>query len=317
MNFQNTILNRIRPSRFIKGEKIATDSVTLNHQRIFILPTKNGLGFVILIVILLLIAFVYQNNLIYILAFLLASVFFVCIIHTFKSLAGLVVKKGKSKAVFAGEPASFTIHLNSDTSNNFPTLRVKTTGQEPHETRLSAQENTAITLYSQTHKRGWHRCQSVIISSIYPLGLFRAWTPINFNQKVLVYPKPFAANPPFPESSINSEGSGIWKKNYEDFFGLNVYQPGDSIRQIHWKTFAKGQGLHSKEFISQENPEIWLDYQQTPGRNKEERLSLLCRWIIEAEKKGLNYGLKLSNTIKTPAKGNHHFSECLEALAIF
>ncbi len=317
MNFLNTLIKRIRPSRFIKGEKIATDSVTLNHQRIFILPTKNGLGFVILIAILLLIAFVYQNNLIYILAFLLASVFFVCIIHSFKSLAGLIVQKGKSKAVFAGESAPFSIRLNSKTSNNFPVLSVKAKGQELLETQLSAQQNTAITLYSKTHKRGWHRCQSITISSIYPLGLFRAWAPINFDMKILVYPKPFPSNPPFPENIVNAEGSGAWKKNHEDFFGLTGYQPGDSIRQIHWKTFAKGQGLHSKEFISQENPEIWLDYQQTPGRDKEERLSLLCRWIIDAEKKGLNYGLKLASTIKKPANGNQHLHECLEALAIY
>ncbi len=317
MNFLSTLLNRIRPSRFIKGEKIATNSVTLNHQRIFILPTKNGLGFVVLISILLLIAFVYQNNLIYILAFFLASVFFVCIIHSFKSLAGLAVQTGKSKAVFAGETAPFTIHLKGNARYNFPALAIKTTGQDVIETQISTQEYIAITLYSLTRKRGWHRCQTITISSIYPLGFFRAWAPINFDLKVLVYPKPFPSNTPFPESNINSEDAGIWKKNHEDFFGLNTYQPGDSIRQIHWKTFAKGQGLHSKEFISQENPEIWLDYQQTPGRDKEERLSLLCRWIIEAEKNGLNYGLKLVSTIKKPANGTPHFHECLEALAIF
>ncbi len=317
MNFLSTCLNRIRPSRFIKGEKIATDTVTLNHQRIFILPTKNGFGFVVLIAILLLIAFVYQNNLIYILAFLLASVFFVCIIHSFKSLAGIIVQKGKSKAVFAGETAPFTICLKSNSQHNFAALTIKTSGQKALETQLSAHENIAITLYSLTKKRGWHRCQSITISSIYPLGLFRAWAPINFDLKVLVYPKPFPSNTPFPESGFNSEGSGIWKKNYEDFFGLNAYQPGDSIRQIHWKTYAKGQGLHSKEFISQENPEIWLDYQHTPGRDKEERLSVLCRWMIEAEKTGLSYGLKIANFIKKPANGNHHFHECLEALAIF
>jgi len=77
------------------------DTITLSHRRIFILPTKRGGGMVLLIVILLLIAFVYNNNLAYLLTFLIASVFFITILHTFKSMAGLVVQAGQTKAVFA------------------------------------------------------------------------------------------------------------------------------------------------------------------------------------------------------------------------
>ena len=76
--------------------------LSLNHRRIFILPTKRGLGFALLMLLLLLIAFVYNNNLVYMLTFLLASIFFITILHTYKSLSGLIVQKGRSKAVFAG-----------------------------------------------------------------------------------------------------------------------------------------------------------------------------------------------------------------------
>ena len=308
MKILHSLLSRIRLSRFIRGEKLNRESVTLNHQRIFILPTRNGLGFVVLITILLLIAFVYNNNLIYILGFLLASVFFVTIIHSFKSLAGLTIKKGKSTTVFAGEAAPFIIHLENSGDDQRLNLGINLSGENPVQSHLSATDKAHVTLYAPTNKRGWYQCSTITISSNFPLGLFRAWSPINFDYKTLVYPKPAELEMPFPDCSSVSTGSGIPKKNREDFFGLARYQPGDSIRQIHWKTLAKGQGLHSKEYMSQQNSEIWLDYQYTPGRDLEERVSQLCRWLIDAEKSGLHYGLKISGVKKNACLGNPTFA---------
>lgn len=316
MSLLSSSLKRLQLSRFTRGEKLSRESVTLNHQRIFILPTQSGLGFVVLIVILLLIAFVYNNNLIYILAFLLASIFFVTIIHSFKSLAGLSIKKGKSNAVFAGEIAPFPIHLENSKNIQRLSLQINLSGKNPVQTYLSATDKTHITLYMPTDKRGWFQCGTITISSTFPLGLFRAWAPINFDYKTLVYPKPTELKMPFPDNSNNSTGSGLPKKNHEDFFGLTRYQPGHPLRQIHWKALAKGQGLHSKEYMSEQNNEIWLDYQYTPGRDPEERLSQLCRWLIDAEKSGCHYGLKMPGTKKNSASGGQHLQDCLEALAL-
>jgi len=108
-----SLKERFRLSRFISGEKATDEPVTLNHRRIFILPTYRGLSFVLLTALLLLIAFVYNNNLVYLLSFLLASIFFITILHSYKSLAGLILQKGRSKGVFAGEAAGFDIHINN------------------------------------------------------------------------------------------------------------------------------------------------------------------------------------------------------------
>ena len=115
---------RFQLSRFFAGVKPVDDAITLNHRRIFILPTRRGFGLLLLIVILLLIAFVYNNNLAYLLTFLLASVFFITILHTFKSLAGLVVQAGQSTAVFAGEAAGFDIHIHNPNAIERPHLQI-------------------------------------------------------------------------------------------------------------------------------------------------------------------------------------------------
>lgn len=43
---------RFRLSRFVLGETAVPGPVTLNHRRIFILPTRRGLGFALLTALL-------------------------------------------------------------------------------------------------------------------------------------------------------------------------------------------------------------------------------------------------------------------------
>jgi len=311
-----TLKERFSLSRFSSGEKPGDEPITLNQRRIFILPTDRGLGFVILLALLLLIAFVYNNNLAYLLAFLLASIFFITILHSYRSLSGLVLRSGQSKPVFAGQAAGFNIHI--DNSTNKDRLQLKINLLQATETiSLSAHSQTQITLHSATYKRGWQEAGTLTISSTYPLGLFRAWSPLRFNLNVLVYPKPATAEIPFPESPASQSEQGATSKGNDDFFGLQSYQPGDAIKHIHWKSYAKGLGVFSKQYDGESSAQIWLDYIQTPGHGIEERLSQLCRWLIDAEQAGISYGFSIPGLKLEPTNGQHHYQKCLEALALF
>jgi uncharacterized protein (DUF58 family) len=306
---------RFQLSRFFIGEKPTDDVVTLNHRRIFILPTKRGLGFALLLLLLLLIAFVYNNNLVYLLTFLLASIFFITILHTFKSLSGLSVQKGRTSPVFAGESAGFEIRIDNPGSSQRHHLQIKLDKTES--LMLDEKSQTLMTLYSMTTKRGWHKAGTVTLSSTFPLGLFRAWSPIRFNLKTLVYPKPVHKSLPFPETASDDSRQGFSKKGVDDFYGIQDYQPGDPIKQIHWKAYAKGQGLYSKQYSGESSAEIWLDYHLAPGNTVEDRLSQLCRWVCDAEKSGIAYGFSLPGLKLAPANGSQHARKCLEALALF
>ena len=306
---------RFQISRFINGENAIDEPVTLNHRRIFILPTHRGLNFAMLIALLLLIAFVYNNNLAYLLAFLLASIFFITILHSYKSLAGLILQKGQCKAVFSGEAVGFDVNINNPVDIERYNLQI--TLQKPQSLTIKAQEKVCVTLYSLTQKRGWHTAGTVTISSTYPLGLFRAWSPIRFNLKALVYPKPSKLELAFPETPSTQVQQGFRQKGADDFYGLKEYQPGDSIKHIHWKAYAKGQGLFSKQYGGDNSAEIWLDYEHAPGHNTEERLSQLCRWVLDAERTGVRYGFSLPGFKILPDNSLLHTRKCLEALALF
>lgn len=315
---QLDLKERFNLSRFIKGEKKTVKSIVLTHRRIFILPTKRGLGFVVLIVLLLLIAFVYNNNLAYLLVFLLASIFFITILHSFKALAGLVLNQGHSQPAFAGESAGFDIVI--DNPGKIERFNLQASLDNTLNFALAAEEKQSIRLYSATDKRGWHEIETVTVSSTYPLGLFRAWSPLRFAAKALVYPKPGTAELPFPEAEghqAQSVQNRATKKGSDDFYGLKEYQAGDSIKHIHWKAYAKGLGLFSKQYAGNKLAELWLNYDQTPGHNVEERLSQLCSWIIDAEKAGVFYGFTIPGVKLEPNHGKAHYEKCLQALALF
>ncbi len=302
--------------RFFLGERtIEGKPLTLNQRRIFILPTKRGLGFGLLILLLGLIAFVYSNNLAYMLAFLLASIFFITILHTYKSLAGLTIQEGQANSVFAGEAAGFGVHIDNPTSVERQHVQVKLKTVENFS--LNANSKAHLTLYDLTQKRGWHSAGTVTVFSTYPLGLFRAWSPIRFNGKALVYPKPANQEIPFPETGSTQNQQGRFKKGGDEFYGLQGYQAGDPIKHLHWKAYAKGLGLFTKQYGGESSSEIWLDYGQAPGHSLEERLSHLCRWVIDAEQAGLSYGFILPGLRLEPGYGPAHYRLCLEALALF
>lgn len=307
---------RLRLSRFFSGEKPVDTPITLNHRRIFILPTHRGLNFVMLTALLLLIAFVYNNNLVYMLGFLLASVFFVTILHTFKVLAGLVVQPGQSPPVFAGDLAGYAIHLSNPL--NVPRDGLHISLEDSQNVVLAAYSQTSVTLHAATHKRGWHTAGTVTVFSTYPLGLFRAWSPLRFHLKTLVYPKPATPCLPFPESAAGGQvRQGVSVKGADDFYGLQSYQPGDPIKHIYWKAFAKNQQVFSKQYGGVASEHLWLTYEDTPGHTVEERLSQLCRWVLDAERADLAFGLVLPGLRLAPERGVAHTKKCLEALALF
>lgn len=309
------LLQRWRAYEFFRREPLTHEPITLTHKRVYILPTQWGLKFIVMIIIVLLIAFVYNNNLAYLLAFLLASVFFVTILHSFKTLAGLVIYKGQSTSVFAGESAGFDVHVSNPTQEARFNLQLHLIDSTNFS--LDPQQKQSITLYSPTQKRGWHSCGTLTLSSTYPLGLFRAWSILRFDFKALVYPKPSKELVDFPETAGAQNQQGQAKKGNDDFYGLTEYQNGDPIRHIHWKAFAKGLGLFSKQYTGETFAELWLSYEAAPGHDTEQRLSQLCRWLVDADKAGLHYGFILPGLRIEPSSGTLHFKKCLEALALF
>ncbi len=312
----STLKQRLQLSRFFKGEAPVKGPILLNHRRIFILPTRSGLGFTLLLLILLLMAFIYNNNLAYLLCFLLTSIFVVTILNTFRSLAGLSIQVGPHKPVFAGEAVAIPVLI--DNAAGFIRYQVQVYLEHAEFCTIPAYSQQQVIVYATTRQRGIHELATIRIESTFPLGLFRAWSPLRFDAPIIVYPKPLKRVLPFPETSGDDQASGVQaKRGGDDFSALQEYQPGDSPKHIYWKAFAKGQGLLTKHYHTQLSTEVYLQYTTTPGHTVEERLSQLCRWILDAEAAGIRYGLNIPGLKLPPSFGTVHRTQCLQALACF
>jgi uncharacterized protein (DUF58 family) len=166
-------------------------------------------------------------------------------------------------------------------------------------------------------KRGLLKCGRLEVFTRYPVGLFHAWSYVDFDLAVVVYPRPDTAAGAPPTQSRGAAEEGIPMPGDEEFNMLRAYRAGDPPKLIAWKALAREQGLLTKEFSAMASSELWLDWDDARAADPELRLSMLCQWVLQAERYGQAYGLRLPGVNVPPSRGELHRGRCLEALALF
>lgn len=101
-------------------------------------------------------------------------------------------------------------------------------------------------------KRGVYSLDGAWLVSLYPFGLVKAMRDTECDAEVLVFPKLYDAEVPEvrgldPMLGGRHAGPGRVASG-EKFAGVRPLQSGDSYKQIHWKSSAKGTGLMVKSF---------------------------------------------------------------------
>jgi len=290
--------------------------MVLGTRQIYILPTRHGLLFTLVLVALALAAINYSNALAYLLTFLLASMAIVSLLHTQRNLLKLRISVAGGEPVFAGGPALFRICLHNDSAARYA-LRVESAHGVLAPFDIPAHDTRCVALSVPSVKRGWLNCPPLTLASVYPLGITRAWSRrLIPPARCLVYPKP--ADDAHWQTAAGIEGEsrpGVMQDG-EDFTGLRAYQSGDALARISWKALARGQGLHTKEFRAPLAESVWLDWDAFAPHAAEARLGLMCRAVLDAEDSGLAYGLRLPGVVLETDSGAAHRHRCLEALAL-
>jgi uncharacterized protein (DUF58 family) len=281
------------------------------------LPTRHGFIFSLVLMAMLLVAVNYSNSLAYMMSFTLFSTVLVSMLYTHRNLQGLCLSYGESKPVFAGNLLSYTLVLKNQTQRDRFDIGIDIKGDKSRRRDFAAQETLKIECTTRVKHRGWHTLPAVQVNTRFPLGLLFSWSkPAQLEKKSLVYPKPSSWQD-FPERySGNSTTQTQSRRNNDDFSGLRQYRKGDSPQHIDWKTYARGKGLHSKEFSGGEMPLMIFRWNDTVG-DKEQRISLLTRWVIEAAAQGIRFGMELPGNKVLPSNNEKQAPKCLTRLALF
>ncbi|MGD8911501.1 MAG: DUF58 domain-containing protein [Candidatus Thiodiazotropha sp.] len=298
-----------------RAQSESKGKVRIAVRSIYILPTRQGMLFALFLLLMLAGSINYGSNLGHFMTFLLAGIWLIAILHTWRNLLGLTIQPGEAASVFAGQTADFSLRLlnNSAASRYGITLKSKTALGTSVD--IPAESGAELHIPVKTQRRGPLQIPEIIIQTTYPLGLFRAWSYAQLEQRCLVYPKPAKQGEPpttaiYSHSDMGDRGVGA-----DDFIGLRSYRVGDSPRQIDWKAQARERGLLSKQFGGDRSEQVSLDWDLLKEHETEYRLSLLCRFILQAEEREQSYSLQMPGEKITSSSGASHQQRCLSLLA--
>jgi uncharacterized protein (DUF58 family) len=304
-----------------------TDTLTLTQRNVYILPTRAGWMLGITLLVLLVGSINYQLNLGYLLTFLLAGSAVVGMHMCHSNLRALTLHLTQPAPVYAGQAVALDIRLVSERPRTRYGIGLGVIADSrPGDAHLAwtdvpARSSAVLQVAWAAPSRGLHELPPLTALTLFPLGTFRVWTVWRPAAQVLVYPATETHPPPLPPGEPQAGSSGSARvQSTGEFDGVRAYRRGDPQKTVVWKkaaqAFAAGRDdLVSRDALSTQHQQLWLDVAHTGAADLEARLSRLTAWVLMADHLGLDYGLRLPGREFPPDQGPTHRARCLEALA--
>ncbi len=291
----------------------------LTLRRIYILPTRFGNLFLVLVFAMLVGSVNYNNNLGFLLTFLLSSMGVVSVIHTYRNFSGIQIVTARCTPVFAGENAEFEFVVRVDGDSRAAVKFRFDAEKNTIQKDLIKGKDNSINVNRRANKRGVLNPGILHISTTYPFGLFRAWSNILPDISCLVYPEPSQERFRYAVTgkTLKGDGGGLTSIGADDFQGLAMYQPGDPPQRISWKAYSKGQGVLVKKFEGRAGTAALIDWEAIKEPDTERKLSIMCGMILHADLLKTAYSLKIKGMIIPPGNSDYHKHQCLKVLALF
>ncbi|MFQ5548139.1 MAG: DUF58 domain-containing protein [Woeseia sp.] len=289
----------------------------LQSNRIYILPTGVGLVFALMTFAMLLGSMNYNNNLSFVLTFLLAGLGLVSMHQCQRNLVGLDLSFAGVDPVFAGQSAEFRIAITNHSRNSRCHIRLTAESASSEIQDLGPGDSKVFTLAIPTERRGHIALDRFRIRTLFPFELFRSWAWLHMDLQGLVYPRPADSAPQPPPTQVAHGHRQHDARGEEDFAGLRRFHDGDSPRHVAWKAYARSGELLSKQFAGADTSSQWFDFDRLDSDDLEHRLSVMTRWIVDADRTQRDYGVRIPGAEFAPAHGETHRHLCLSALALF
>jgi uncharacterized protein (DUF58 family) len=295
-------------------------STELVQHNIYILPTRAGLFYGVLLLALLVGSINYQLNLGYLLTFMLAGVGVMSMHVTHGNLRGVMLAVQEPESAFAGQQARLRVTLTATKKHRYG-ISIQC-GKSGHaslvdiEPGVPTQHDIAVPALT----RGLHDVDRLTVETRFPLGIWRAWTYWRPAAQLLVYPAPEHPAPPLPEREAIAAGNrdtAHRQGTSGEFDGVRAYRPGDALKRVVWKKFAKADELVSRDDIALVKSMLVLDLANTHTAGIETQLSRLTSWVLTCDKHELPFELRLSGMVLPCGAGHAHKHAALKLLALY
>ncbi len=289
---------------------------TLNSRNVYVLPSRFGWAYALVVLTLFFSAINYQINTIFLMAFLLVIIGMASAWEAQENLKNLAFKFIALEDAQEGMPAKLTLFIHTNNKARFG-LDFQIASQAVVHFEKIPPEGLQVIIPIESTKRGYFSLPRIYISSRYPLGIFRVWAYAYFYEHYYVYPRP--VNPGFwPNYFLDQNTTKKHRLGEEEFYDLkSAENPWRTPNLIAWKIAAKGQGWYLKTMSSYEDYCWIFKLTDLPGNDLELKLQQLSYWLQTAEANGQIYGLELSATQTSFSRGNEHLRHCLRQLAFY
>ena len=295
-------------TRYRRPENLPID---LHRRRIYIVPTAFGLGFSVLLLVMLVGALNYANNAALLLTCLLAAASATSMLVAFRSLNGLTLRQIRCAHAIAGQPLELSLSFDATRASESIHVDLE---RRTVAFAMEAGGTATVKISLQTSRRGWLTLPRMRVWTHWPLGMFRAWSWLHPEQSVLVWPLAEVAGPP-PQASTD-DPRHMRLHQGDEFAALRDYRAGDAPRHVAWKASARHENLLVRDFEQpQPQPHWQLDWHQLRGLDDEARIARLARWLGEARAQRRSYSLHLPDERIASGSGPIHYAQCMNALA--
>ena len=287
--------------------------LTLQARRVYIVPTRAGWTFALLILVTFVAGMNYGNGLAMLFSFWLTGFALVAMVQTQRNLAGTQLLAASAARAFAGD--AVVVKLTVSTRGTAADLALAADASPP----AAVPDNSsgdALQVHIIARRRGrWH-APLLRLTSTAPFGMFRTWTWLRLELATLVYPQ-LAGNLPVPETPGERSGTGYMTAGQDELAWLRDFRDGDSPRQVAWKAYARGAPLLVREYRGHAAASRDLDFSALAGLDVEARLSQLARWCVEAAARGERWTLRMPACPSLAGAGPDHLEQCLQQLALY
>lgn len=261
----------------------------------------------------------YGNNLVYLLSFILFSVFLISMVQTHLNLKHLALQFVSGGDVCEGDDVPLHVAIVNSKNGAVQDLLVscaKEKSAAAHVEFVEGHSQSAAYLRMRSMNAGVKSIPRVKLSTRFPLGLFYAWMYWDFREGLYIYPKP-EGKPIPPERNSVEDGEHEGQKGGigTDFREHKLFQKGDSFRHVDWKAFARLRPLMTKKFEGDPKEILSLDWDMTSGLSQQKRLQQLSLWIRDAKSSNKAFSLKLPNYQLPLGVGTQHTKLALRALS--
>lgn len=254
-------------------------------------------------------AYMHDFNLVYITLFFVFSFAFSAGPLGVLNLGHLNANFKPSGRLFVNQEGKISLKVSNSSSTTSWAIMLHGKESSVPLPMIKGESSRLLHLPTTPLKRGHFTYDSCYLESKYPLSTARLTLSIEQSYTTIVYPEPKGKS---LSAFLNEEETYYGEE--KEFDGLQDYDGSQKLSHIHWASVAKGE-LAVKVFTKETRIENLLFHFIHAGDNDEERLSQLCLWTLECEKKHLAFSIKMPKEILNSRKVN--IDDILQTLATY